>query len=147
MKEWLWHVFGPICGVFAALQFIGGLWFMLEMRRKWRSVPELWSIDWLDIVYRLEREFRIKLTGTDLEGLSADARVELTAGQLWELVAARIRGVGSEVPADGWERVVAALSEALNVEPRQITPGSLLYADLGMVCGFAPASKEDLVIQ
>jgi hypothetical protein len=138
MNEWLWHVSGSICGVFAALQFIGGLWFMLEMRRKWRSVPELWSIDWLDIVYRLQREFRIKFTGTDFEGLSADARVELTAGLLWDLVAARVGGLGWEVPADGWERVVGVLSEALNVKPRQITPGSRLYADLGMVYGLGP---------
>jgi hypothetical protein len=133
VSEWLWWVFGSLCWVLAALQIIGGCWVLIEWHRKWRPVRELWSIDWLDIVYRLERDFGVTFTAGDFEGWSAETRVALTAGQLWEMVAAKLRDAGTESPPDGWERVVAVLSDALNVKPRQVTPASRLYADLGMV--------------
>jgi hypothetical protein len=44
-----------------------------------------------------------------------------------------VRGGGGPVPEDGWQKVVAALVEALNVSPDQVQPESRLYADLGMV--------------
>src|SRR5262249_38673375 len=96
---------------------------------------ELWGLDWLDIVYRLEYTFGVTLTAADFAGLSPEAQQALTAGQLWEVVAARIRTSGQEVPADGWDQVVARLSESLHVKPRQIVPDAQLYADLGMVHG------------
>jgi len=77
----------------------------------------------------------VTLSATDLECLSADARATLTAGQLWELVAAKIRIAGSEPPTDGWQQVVATLTQALNVKPKRIRPNSRLYADLGMAYG------------
>jgi hypothetical protein len=131
MGEWL----GWVCWAVAAMQFLAACWSFLELHRKWRSVPELWGVDWLDIVYRLEREFRVTLTAVDFEGQPGAARVKLTAGQLWELVKAKIVAADTEVPADGWERVVAVLAKALTVKPRRIAPGSRLYADLGMIYG------------
>jgi hypothetical protein len=133
MAEWLFSVLGFICGAFAIAQFIVVIWCFVDLRRKWRPVPELWGIDWLDIVYRLERDLGVAPTAADFEELSASARIELTAGQLWELLATKIRAGGSELPPDGWERVVAVLSESLNVNRRRIAPDSRLYADLGMV--------------
>jgi hypothetical protein len=90
----------------------------------------------LDVVYRLEGEFGVLLTAADFEGQTAAERVALTAGQVWELIAVKLMAAGREVPADGWERVVARLAEALNVKPGRIAPGFRLDADLGMMPGF-----------
>lgn len=135
MGDGLFWVFGSACAMFAALKLIVGVWCVIELHRKWRSVPELWSIDWLDIVFRLEREFGVAFSATDFKNWSAEARAGLTAGQLWEQVAAKLSGDEISVPVDGWERVVGTLSEALNVEPACVTPESHLYGDLGMVYG------------
>jgi hypothetical protein len=83
----------------------------------------------------VEREFGVALTAADFAYLSPKARVALTAGQLWELVATRIRESGRPVPVDGWDRMVTALCQALNEKPVRITPAARLYADLGMVHG------------
>ena len=135
MGEWLWWVLGSICGLFAVLKLLLGIWCLVELCRKWRGASELWGIDWVDIVYRLEREFGASLTAADFAGFSPEGRVALTAGQLWVVVAAKIRASGRDVPADGWDRLVAALSEALNVKPVRIVPDAGLYADLGMLAG------------
>jgi hypothetical protein len=135
MGEWLWWVLGSLFGLFAVVKLLGGIWCLVELCRKWRGAFELWGIDWLDIVYRLEREFGVSLTAADFAGWSPEARVALTAGQLWEVVAVRICASGRDVPADGWDRVVAALSESLNGKPLRIVPHARLYADLGMLHG------------
>jgi hypothetical protein len=135
MGEWLGWVLGWACGAAVAMQFVAACWCFLELHRNWRSVPELWGVDWLDVVYRLEWEFGVTLAAVDFEDHPATARVALTAGQLWELVRATIMTADREVPADGWERVVKVLAEALTVKPRRIAPGSRLYADLGMIYG------------
>jgi hypothetical protein len=128
---------------FTAAKVVAVCWCLVALRQKWRSVPELRAADWLAIVYRLEREFGVTLTATDFEGWPAAARVGLTAGQLWELVAAKARAVGRVVPAEGWDRVARALAEALSVRRRRIAPGSRLYADLGMIYGFDWCPQAD----
>jgi hypothetical protein len=133
--DWLWWRLGYLCGAFVVVKLLGTLWCFTELRRKWRSVPELWALDWLDIVYRVEHEFGVTLVAADFEVLPKDARAELTAGQLWEIVVARQRAAGATMPADGWARLAVALSEALNVRPSRIASGSRLYADLGMILG------------
>jgi hypothetical protein len=135
MSKLLCWVLGSACLGFTVVKLIGGLWCLLEFQRKWRPVPELWSIDWLGIVYRLEREFGVTITAADFAGLSAEARVALTAGELWELVTAKMTAGNADLAAEGWERLVTILAEALNVPPRRIAPGSRLYADLGMMQG------------
>jgi hypothetical protein len=135
MGEWLWLVLGSLFGLFAFVKILGGIWCLVELGRKWRGAFELWGIDWLDIVYRLERDFGVSLTAADFAVWSPEVRVALTAGQLWEIVAAKIRASGREVPGDGWNRVVAALSGALNVKPLRIFPQARLFADLGMLRG------------
>lgn len=132
MGDWIGYVFGSICGLIAVLQFLMGVYFMIEINRKWRNVPEFWSIDWVDIVLRLKHTFGVVLTGSDFEEMSAKARYGLTAGQLWEQVQLKLQADGREVPVDGWEKVVAQLAEALNVKPERITPDSTLYGDLDM---------------
>jgi hypothetical protein len=135
MSEWLLGILGSLCGLFAVVKIFGTIWCLIELYRKWNGAFELWGMDWLDIVYRLERAFGVSLTDADFADLSAEARVALTAGQLWEVVAARLRASGRDLPADGWDRVVDVLSEALNVKPIRIVPNARLYADLGMLHG------------
>jgi hypothetical protein len=135
MGEWLGWAIGSICGAFIVFKFVAGAWCLIDLRRKWRAVPELWGVDWLDIVYRVEREFGVSLTAGDFAEWPEEMRIGLTAGQVWELVASKLRAGGSVVPDDGWGLVVGVLSDALNVRPERIAPESRLYADLGMVYG------------
>ena len=119
----------------AIVQITGSAWCHLVLRRHWRSVPELWGIDWLDVVWRLEQEFEVDLKGSDFERFTAKERTGLTAGQLWDAVVGKLRQTGIEVPGNGWERLVVALCEAFNVDAERINPDSRLYADLGMLYG------------
>lgn len=135
MGEWAGWVCGSVCVAFAVLKLVGTLYTFLQLRRKWRTVPELWALDWLDIVYRVERDFGVLLAAADFEGLSPAARWGLTAGQLWGVIEARLGAIGSPVPPDGWGRLVTILTQALNVKPEQVTPDSRLYADLDMTRG------------
>lgn len=132
MPEWfkclLLVAFLTLC----AARTLTQIWCLAELR-KWRTVPELRGIDWLDIVYRLERDLGVRVSASDFENLQGVERINLSAGQLWELAAAKLRSSGRQVPSDGWERVVATLSEALNVRRTRVTPSSRLFADLGMV--------------
>lgn len=89
-----------ICLLFA-LQFGGRIWFAWLLHRHWALVPELYGIAWLDIVFRLERAFGVSLKGSDFETIPPDSRVELSAGQLWEVVAAKLQSAGKSLPLDG----------------------------------------------
>ena len=48
MGEWLKWICGSLCVAAAVLQIAGVVWVLFELRRKWRTVPELWSRDWLE---------------------------------------------------------------------------------------------------
>src|SRR4051812_6835559 len=112
MEVWAGRVLGLACAAVVLVKVLGTLALFLTLRRKWRSVPELWGLDWLDIVYRVEQAFGVVLVAADFEGLSTAARVELTAGQLWEVIGARLASVGSSAPPDGWPQLVTILAEA-----------------------------------
>ena len=135
MGEYLSWTLGSLCIAMAVLKVVGGVWCWVELRRKWRATPELWGIDWLDIVFRVESVFGAPLTTGDFSDWSPAARAELTAGQLWDIIAHKLREVGAVIPPDGWTRLVALLSDALNVRPARITTESRLYADMGMLDG------------
>jgi hypothetical protein len=95
-------------------------------------VEPLTGLDWLDVVLRLESCFGISFTRSDFEAIPATARAVLTAGQLWDLVQVKLRATGKPVRNGGWEKVVVALAEALNMATTRIEPNSQLCADLGM---------------
>jgi hypothetical protein len=116
-------------------KIVATLWGLMQLRREWRSVPELWSLDWLDIVYRLESQFSVTLAEADFAAMTSERRVALTAGELWDIVTGKIQAAHREVPQDGWDRFTELLSEALTVEKHRITRQSRLYADLTMVYG------------
>jgi len=60
----------------------------------------------------------------------------ITAGQFWELVAAKLQASGRPAATNGWQRMVLLLCRALNVKPARVTPSSRLYADLDMAYEF-----------
>ena len=126
---------GSVCVAFALFKFVGGIWCVSILHRKWRSVPELWGLDWLDIVDRVEREFGVELVAADFVSWSVAARTGITAGQLWQLVATKLQVSGRPAATNGWERIVLLLCEALNLKPARVVVQSRLYADLGMFDG------------
>jgi hypothetical protein len=132
VSEWLWYALWAVCELAFVVAYICFHRELFNSRCEWRNASELWGIDWLDILYRLNREFGVVLTAADFEELPADARSALTAGQLWEVVAAKLRVAGTTPPPDGWQRLVETLSEALSVKRQRITPESRLLEDLGM---------------
>jgi hypothetical protein len=136
MEKWFAWIVGALCGFIAIFKVLGGFVCLVALYRKWSGVSDLWAIDWLDVVFRMEREFGISLTGDDFAGLSRENRLSLTAGQLWEVVAAKINQAGHDVPGDSWGRVVSELAEALNVPRKRISPDARLYAELGMSAEF-----------
>jgi hypothetical protein len=120
-------------GLLMVLQAISRLMCVVELHRKWRSIPELWGIDWLDLTCRIHHEFGVELTGADFERWSPQQRIALTAGQLWELVQERLtQDVYVAMGSSGWDRFVKLVSGALVVKQHRITAASRLHVDLGM---------------
>lgn len=90
------------------------------------------GVDWLDIRFRLERRFDVRIELTDFAHLRGRDRADLTAGELFEVVCRRIRATGRDVPPSAWNGVRLELAQALNVSPLGIRRESWLVADLGM---------------
>jgi hypothetical protein len=125
---WLgWLCFGP-CIVLATVQFFGGLYCWYALSRK---SPGIRSIDWLDVLWRLEGHFRICFRPDDFphwrERLS-----EVTAGELFDVVCRKVQQAGRTFPYGGWHKLRLVLHEALNVPPSRVRRESRLCADLGM---------------
>ncbi|HSI33891.1 MAG: hypothetical protein ACAI43_14930 [Phycisphaerae bacterium] len=95
------------------------------------------GIDFLDIVFRLEKEFSIKLPRAALFWTDAEMRLRrrerppLTAGLLHRQLVEFLSRNRLDVPADSWERVRKCLSAALGVKEDEIRPDSRLIEDLG----------------
>lgn len=122
-------VLGWLCGGVAFLQFIGGLLAVYSLCRK--SVPEFWGIDWIDILFRIESALDIEFHPADFRKFRRQTNDEITAGELFEIVEAKLAEVGR--PTYGaWGRMKIAIHEALNVSPRAVRRDSRLYADLRM---------------
>jgi hypothetical protein len=131
MAEWVWLALGGVCLTFAVVKVVGTCWCLFDLR-KWRATPELWGVDWLDVVYRIEAVFAVTLTAADFASLSPHERAALTAGQLWDVVTAKAAAENRPIPPDGWLRFVESLCAALPVRPDRVTPLARLTADLGM---------------
>jgi hypothetical protein len=91
------------------------------------------GIDFLDIVFRLEKEFRFDAR---LQPAPWDDRPvpNLTAGQLHHWVCERLMYTGRPVPSDSWPRVQRCIGEALGMPESQILdirPEDRLVQDLG----------------
>jgi hypothetical protein len=124
-----WPCAGPLI-VLVLIQCLGGLICWRVLRRA--SPPFLWSLDWADVLLRLEREFGITFCPGDFRNLERQPFPDITAGELLAVVYRKIWDTGHPAPADSWQRLAGALGEALNVSPPSIMCETRLCADLGM---------------
>ena len=89
----------------------------------------------LDIVFRLERRFGVRLETADFDQLGRKRNInEVTAGDLFDIVCCSLQAVGRPVPVNGWNGVRLELANSLSVSPLTIRRESLLVGDLGMSC-------------
>ena len=91
------------------------------------------GIEMLDIVFRLERRFGVRLEPSYFDYLRELGRTDITAGELFEAVGDRLRAVGRPVPANCWNGVRLELANVLLVSPLSIRRESRLHGDLGML--------------
>jgi hypothetical protein len=125
-----WLCLGPVVVLYLIPVVVGlHCWYVLE-RKSLRSF--LWSIDWADVLLRLEREFRITFYPDDFRHLEKQQPPDITAGELFAIMRRKVWDTGHPAPADGWQRLTGALSEALNVPASSILCESRLRADLAM---------------
>jgi hypothetical protein len=90
------------------------------------------GIDFLDIEFRIEKEFGIALQVSDLNSVSdARDRSDITAGELHFIIGCKLRESGRPVPRSIWNKVRIVLSQALGVSPHSIKPESWIIKDLG----------------
>ena len=91
------------------------------------------GLDDLDIVFRLERQFAVKLTLADLgKKFLQRTPPDLSAGELHDWVVAQCVTEGKSVPHSSWRRVKEVLLDAIAAPPSTARRDSLLRADLGM---------------
>ncbi|HKI38239.1 MAG TPA: hypothetical protein VKA46_40670 [Gemmataceae bacterium] len=129
--QWLGLLCLSLLAVLATLQFLAGLycWYVLE-----RTTPRylFWTIDWADVLVRLEWEFGITFCPDDFRHLERQQPPDITAGELFAIVRRKVWDAGRPAPADSWRRLSQALGEALNVPAPSLLCESRLRADLGM---------------
>jgi hypothetical protein len=90
------------------------------------------GVDWLDITFRLERQFDIKFEPKDFAHIWDSGRRDITAEELFDVVCTRLQTEGRPVPFSAWNRVRLELARALDVPPNEIRRKKWLVSDLGM---------------
>lgn len=89
------------------------------------------GVDALDLVFRLEKSFEIKLPHTDKNELF-DVPVGVCAGHVHDFICKRLSEVGRPIPYSSWHRVQLCISRAVGVPPQRVKRDSRLVKDLGM---------------
>lgn len=95
------------------------------------------GIDYLDIAFRIEKEFgvitrgKLDFSADPVEGRGRNQRSSVTAGALHDRVCDLLRAEGRAAPEDSWPRLQACISEALGVPLTEIRRESRLVKDLG----------------
>lgn len=102
------------------------------------------GLDFIDLKFRIEREFDIQLDGQELaaelvrliemadQPAAGKAVWDFTVQQLLGVVCNRIYHQHGSVPDDVWLRMVKIIVEVLYVKPEEVTPQAYLVRDLGM---------------
>lgn len=84
-----------------------------------------------DLLFRLERSFRVKLDGNAFPWKDVDIdRADFTAGQLHDWIRDQLRRQGRPVPSGSWRRVKAVLVDGAGVAPSEVRPESFVQRDL-----------------
>ena len=94
------------------------------------------GLDLLDLVFRLERTFGLKIRRQDLEKLARqNDPPDLLVGQLFDLVRGQTpRGgvLDHEVDAEAfWPLFQQQVVDALGIDPDEVTKDKRLFRDLG----------------
>jgi acyl carrier protein len=113
------------------------------------------GIDFLDLVFRIENEFKVKVTQADLETMASlriSKRQDVSAGAFLELLLSRpacpscghsLQNQGRSgtcplcaqpftIDADQtWRKLQAIIAAVVQVHPEKVTRTSLLVRDLG----------------
>jgi acyl carrier protein len=91
------------------------------------------GIDFLDLVFRLEKRYNLILDTGEWERLTANrVNKDITAGEVQFVVGLALRDVGRPVPRSLWNGVRLTLADTLGVKVSRIKPESRLVKDLGM---------------
>lgn len=90
------------------------------------------GVDWLDIRFRIERRYGVRFERDDFTHRPNIRTNDITAGELFAVVAEKLQASGRRVPASCWNGVRLEVGEALSVSPLTIRSGTLLIAELGM---------------
>lgn len=92
------------------------------------------GIDILDMSFRIEKEFGIRLSADQFTKIAIPRENEfwdLCAGDLHNLICRELRARSKPVPFSSWNRVRLLLARVGSIDPRMITRESRLYRDLG----------------
>jgi hypothetical protein len=89
-------------------------------------------MDFLDIVFRLERRYGVNLQREHFEHVLTRMKAELTAGDLLEVVCGQLRCSGRPIPPSTWNGIRLEVARAFNISPFTIRRESKLVGDLGM---------------
>ena len=102
------------------------------------------GIDALDIAFRLEKSFRVKLSREDSDymygrGKPRHEQIEPTAGEIHDRLCELLKRKGVGPPADSWVRVQTCIAEGIGrrglfgkkLRPEDVHRESFLVKDLG----------------
>jgi len=89
------------------------------------------GMDVLDISYRIEKRFGVRLEPPDLVDACEANSYDLTAGMLHEIVCEKCQREGLEIPTSSWTRIRLILAETLAKPVREIKRDAWLCRNLG----------------
>lgn len=88
------------------------------------------GVDWLDITFRLEREFDIKLrqafTAPFFQARQDGARRAITCGDVCEMVIAACNEQGRPVPFSAWRRVKVCIGKGCGAKLKTVVKSASL---------------------
>ena len=92
------------------------------------------GVDLLDVTFRVEDQFGVKLDNSDWESLFGHRTTfDVSAGELHFLVGAKLGEAGKPVPRSCWNGIRLVLAKTLGIPPNRIKPESRLVRDLSMM--------------
>jgi hypothetical protein len=84
------------------------------------------GIDFLDLEFRLERAFEVKLARTWIESAGDPARRDVQVGRIHAHVCTVLRNAGRSIPHSSWHRVQLCVAQVVKVPPATVRPESWL---------------------
>ena len=101
------------------------------------DVLALMGIDFLDIVFRLERSFAVKIPRGRLYWTREQVNrgdfpnTDPTAGEIHARMCELLREQNRPVPSESWQRVCRCIGDCLGIGPDTIRPEHHLIGELG----------------